>query len=81
MKGVQLIELKPSLAEKKEGYEILPVQIKSRSRFFNLGEYLSALERLPRPIVVERLKIESTPETSPDIIAEMVLQVYKGGGI
>ncbi|TAK07770.1 MAG: hypothetical protein EPO39_05865 [Candidatus Manganitrophaceae bacterium] len=80
MREVQLIELKPSLAEMKDGYEILPIQIRSRSRFFNLGEYVAALERLPRPIIVERLKIESTPETSPDVIAEMVLQVYKGGG-
>ena len=75
------MELKPSPAEKKEGYEILQIQVKSRSRFFNLGDYISALERLPRPIVIERLKIESTAETSPDVIAEMVLQVYKGGGV
>lgn len=81
IKEVQLMELKPSPAEKKEGYEILQIQVKSRSRFFNLGDYISALERLPRPIVIERLKIESTAETSPDVIAEMVLQVYKGGGV
>lgn len=80
IKEVQLIELKPSIAEKKEGYEVIPIQIKSRSRFFNLGEYVAALERLPRPIIVERLKIESTPETSPEVIADMILQVYKGGG-
>lgn len=80
IKEVQLIELRPSPAEKKEGYEILPIQIKSRSRFFNLGDYLSALERLPRPIIIEHLKIESTAETSPEVIAEIVLQVYKGGG-
>lgn len=81
IKEVQLMELKPSPAEKKEGFEILPIQIKIRSRFFNLGDYLFALERLPRPILIERLKIESTFESSPDVIAEMVLQVYKGGGV
>lgn len=81
IKEIQLIELKPSLADKKEGYEILPIRIKVRARFFNLGEYLATLERLPRPIAVERLKIESTPETSPDVIAEMLLHIYKGGGI
>lgn len=81
IKEVQLIELKPSPGEKKEGYEILPIQIKSRSRFFNLGDFISALERLPRPIIIERLKIESTSETSPEVIAEMVLQVYRGGGV
>jgi Tfp pilus assembly protein PilO len=80
IKEVQLMELKPSPAEQKEGYEILPIQIKSRSRFFNLGDYIFALERLPRPVIIERLRIESTAETNPDVIAEMVLQVYKGGG-
>jgi len=80
IKEVQLMELKPSPAEKKKGYEVLPIQIRSRSRFFNLGDYISALERLPRPIVIERLKIESTTETSPEVTAELVLQVYKGGG-
>jgi Tfp pilus assembly protein PilO len=80
IKEVQLVELKPSPAEKKEGYEILPIQIKSRSRFFNLGDYIFSLERLPRPIIIEHLKIESTTETSPDVNAEMLLQVYKGGG-
>src|SRR5579884_2152108 len=80
IKEVQLIELKPSTAEKKEGYEILPIQLKSRSRFFNLGEYIAALERLPQPIAIERLKIESTPESSPGVVSEMVLQIYKKGG-
>ncbi len=80
IKEVQLIELKPSAAEKKDGYEILPIQVKSRSRFFNLGEYIAALERLPQPIAIERLKIESTPESSPDVVSEMVLQIYKKGG-
>lgn len=74
------MELKPSPAEKKGGYEILPIQLKSRSRFFSLGDYISALERLPRPVVIERLRIESTSESSPDVIADIVLQVYKGGG-
>lgn len=81
IREVQLVELKPSPAEKKDGYEILPIQMRSRSRFFNLGEYIAALERLPRPIIVEHLKIESTPETSPEVIADMVLRVYKGGGV
>lgn len=81
IKEVQLIELKPSPVEKKEGYEILSVQIKIRSRFFNFGDYISALERLPRPVIIERLKIESTAETSPEVTAELVLHVYKGGGV
>ena len=77
---VQLMELKPSPAEKKAGYEIFPLQIRTKSRFQSLGEYLSSLERLPRPVTVNRLKIESTAETSPYIVVEMTLHIYKKGG-
>lgn len=78
---VQLVELKPSPAEKKAGYEIFPLQMRTRSRFRNLGEYLSSLERLPRPVTVNHLKIESTPETSPFVVVEMTLHIYKKGGV
>lgn len=80
MREVQVVELKPNVPENKEGFEVLPIQLKSRSRFFNLGDYIAALERLPRPIVVARLKIESTQETNPEVLAEMTLHIYKKGG-
>lgn len=78
---VQLVELKPSPAEKKTGYEIFPLQIRTRSRFRNLGEYLYSLEQLPRPVTVNHLKIESTAETSPYVVVEMTLHIYKKGGV
>lgn len=81
MKEVQLIELRPSPAEQKEGYEILPVQLKTRSRFRSLGEYLAVLEQLPRPVVVYQMKIESTQETSPYILVDMTLHLYKREGV
>jgi Tfp pilus assembly protein PilO len=80
LQDVQLIELKPSPAEKKVGYEVFPLLVRTRSRFRNLGEYLSALERLPRPVTVNHLKIESTAETSPYVVVEMTLHIYKKGG-
>ncbi|MFY9269392.1 MAG: hypothetical protein WAO55_06550 [Candidatus Manganitrophaceae bacterium] len=80
LRKVRLIELHPAPAEKVESHEVLPLTITTRSRFFNLGNYLLALERLPGPIAVERLKIESTPETSPEVVAEMSLRIYRKGG-
>lgn len=80
LQEVQLIELKPGIAEKKEGYDILPLQMKTRSRFRNIGEYLASLERLSRPVTVNHLKIESTEETTPYIVVEMTLHIYKKGG-
>ncbi|MBI3804794.1 MAG: type 4a pilus biogenesis protein PilO [Nitrospirae bacterium] len=81
MREVQVIELKPSLPETKEGIEVLPIQMKTRSRFFSLGDYIAALEGLPRPIAITRLKIESRTETSPEVAAEMTLYIYKKRGI
>ena len=80
IQDVQLAELKPSPAEKKAGYEIFPLQIRTKSRFRNLGEYLSSLEQLSRPVTVNHLKIESTAETSPYVVVEMTLHIYKKGG-
>lgn len=80
LQEVQLMELKPSVVEKKTGYEVLPVQVKTRSRFRNLGDYLSSLERLPRPVTVHHLKIESTTDTTPYVMVEMTLHIYKKGG-
>lgn len=80
IKQVRLIEVKPSVAEKREDYEILPIQVKVHSRFRNVGEYLLALERLPRPIVIRFLKIETDAQMSPDVEAEMTLHIYKKGG-
>jgi Tfp pilus assembly protein PilO len=80
LQEVQLIELKPNVVEKKEGYEILPLQLKTRSRFRNLGEYLALLERLPRPVTINHIKIESTAETTPYVVVDMTLHIYKKGG-
>jgi Tfp pilus assembly protein PilO len=80
LQEVQLMELKPGPPEKKAGYEVLPLQMKTRSRFRNLGEYLSLLERLPRPVTVNHIKIESTTETTPYVVVEMTLHIYKKGG-
>lgn len=80
LQEVQLMELKPSLPEKKAGYEILPLQMRTRSRFRNFGEYLSLLEHLPRPVTVNHLKIESTAETTPYVVVDMTLHIYKKGG-
>lgn len=80
LQEVQLIEVKPSLPEKRAGYEVLPLQMRTRSRFRNLGEYLSLLEHLPRPVTVNHLKIESSAETSPYVVVDMTLHIYKKGG-
>ena len=80
LQEVQLVELKPNAIEKKEGYEILPLQMKTRSRFRNLGEYLALLERLSRPVTIHHIKIESTAETTPYVLVDMTLHIYKKGG-
>ncbi|MFQ5779956.1 MAG: type 4a pilus biogenesis protein PilO [Nitrospiria bacterium] len=79
LRKVRLLELKPSVVEKKEQHEILPLQLKARSRFRDFGMYLLSLEGFPQPVVVDRIKIRSTPQTSPEIVAEITLHFYKKG--
>lgn len=55
-------------------YNKLPIEIKLRCRYRNLGEYLANLRKLPRLVKVESLRISRQEEIAPDI--EAVLEVY-----
>ncbi|MFQ5781273.1 MAG: hypothetical protein ACE5HN_10890, partial [Nitrospiria bacterium] len=44
LRKVELLELKPSVVEKRGQYEVLPLQLKARSRFRDFGMYLLSLE-------------------------------------
>ncbi len=81
LQGVNVIEVGQGDAEKKDAYEIIPIQVKVRARFRNLEAYVASLEALPRPMVVDRLKIEATEDISPDVVMDLSLRVYKKGGV
>lgn len=76
---VELLEIKPNVPENRDSYRMLPLEIKTRSRFQDLGLYLLSLERLSDPVVIDRIIIRSDPQTSPEVVAEMTLHVYKRG--
>ena len=80
-RDVQLLDLRPGVIEKRDTYDVLPIQLKTRSRFHNFDRYLATLEKLPRPVIVDRMKIETTQETTPDVVVEMSLLVYMKGGV
>jgi len=76
---VELLEIKPKLLEKKGSHRVLPLVLKTRSRFRDLGLYLLALEGFSEPVVIDRIIIRSDLKTSPEVVAELTLHVYRRG--
>jgi hypothetical protein len=75
---VELLEIRPNVLESKGAYQVLPLVLKTRSRFRDLGLYLLSLERFSEPIVIDRIIIRSDLKTSPEVVAELTLHVYRG---
>lgn len=76
---VELVEIKPNAPENRESYRILPLDLKTRSRFQDLGLYLLSLERFSEPVVIDRIIIRSDFQASPEVVAELTLHVYRRG--
>ncbi|MFQ5580853.1 MAG: hypothetical protein ACE5FZ_09590 [Nitrospiria bacterium] len=76
---VELLEIKPNVLENKGAYRVLPLDLKTRSRFRDLGLYLLSLERFPEPVVIDRIIIRSDLKISPEVVTELSLHVYRRG--
>jgi len=71
------INTKPLEAGDQQGklmYNRLPIEIKLRCRYRNLGEYLANLREMPRLVKVESLKIFRNKDILPNV--EVTLNVY-----
>ena len=71
LRQVEIISIRPEGFEDKGTYLKMVLRIDLKSRFRHLGEYLMMLENLPRAIIVNDIKIESSPENNPYIIAQL----------
>ncbi len=77
--GVEILEIKQKVLENKASYRILPLELKARSRFRDLGLYLLSLEGFSDPVVIDRIIIRSDLETNPEVVAELTLHIYRRG--
>lgn len=62
---VEFIAIKPTMVEDKGKYLELKLSIDLRARYQQLGEYVKALENLPRGMIINDIKIESNPASHP----------------
>jgi Tfp pilus assembly protein PilO len=71
LRQVDFVSIRPLNIEEKGAYMQLTLKIDVKARFRQFGEYLLMLEDLPRAIIVEEVRIETTPETSPFVIGHL----------
>lgn len=71
LRQVEIVSIRPEGFEDKEAYLEMNFRMDLKSRFRHLGEYLMMLENLPRAIIVNDIKIESSVENNPYIIAQL----------
>lgn len=76
LQQVDFVSVRPEGIEDKGPYLQLTMRIDVQSRFRELGEYLLMLENLPRAIIIDEMKVESSTETTPYVMAHLVATTY-----
>lgn len=76
LQRVEFVSVRPEGVEDKGSYLQLTMRIDVKSRFRELGEYLLMLENLPRAIIIDEMKVESSTETTPYVMAHLKATTY-----
>lgn len=76
LQRVEFVSVRPEGVEDKGSYLQLTMRIDVQSRFRELGEYLLMLENLPRVIIIDEMKVESSTETTPYVMAHLKATTY-----
>jgi len=71
LQQVDFVSVRPEGVEDKGSHLQLTMRIDVQSRFRELGEYLLMLENLPRAIIIDEMKVESSTETTPYVMAHL----------
>ncbi len=75
-RSIGIVSIEPKEPTLKEGYIEQPIKLEVQGRFRAIGDYLSFLEGLPRPLQVTGLKLTSPEELAPDLKAKFELVLY-----
>ena len=76
LQQVDFVSVRPEGVEDKGSHLQLTMRIDVQSRFRELGEYLLMLENLPRAIIIDEMKVESSTETTPYVTAHLKATTY-----
>ncbi len=63
--GIEVMSIELGTPRDQGNYVEVPVTIKVSAQFRRLGEYLHRLQQLPQLVVVGKVKMETTSQTSP----------------
>lgn len=75
---VDFVSIRPEGIEDKGSYLELGMKIAIKSRFKELGEYLSMLESLPRTIKIKDIKVESNAGINPYVMGHLDVVTFMG---
>ncbi len=75
---VDFISIRPEGIEDKGSYIELAMKIAIKSRYRELGDYLSMIEGLPRTIKIRDIKVESNAGINPQVMGQLDVVTYMG---
>jgi len=74
--AIVIVSIEPGLQKEQVGYTEQPVKLEIQGRFRKIGDYLTFLEDLPRPLLVTDIRFTSPTAISPDLLANLELLIY-----
>ncbi len=74
--GVDFTKLKTREGEKKEIYEIMPLELETHCRYLGLFRFLSDLKGIPGLAMVRDIQIEAPQREPPLLRVDMVLDLH-----
>ncbi len=75
-RSIVIVSIEPGQTQQQNGYTEQAVKIEIQGRFRTIGNYLTFLEELPRPIQVMGLRLTSLSAIAPDLLANLQLVIY-----
>jgi len=75
-RSMTIVSIEPGETRQHNGYSAQPVKIEIQGGFRPIGNYLTFLEKLPRPIQVMGLRLTRPSSIKPDLLAKLELIIY-----
>ena len=76
--NIVVVSVQPGETRNRGEFSELPITLEVKSRFRNLAEYLQQLEHLSELVVVGKIQIKTTPQTSPELSVNVEVVSFFG---
>ncbi len=75
-RSLEIVSIEPGQSKKEQGYTEQPVSLTLEGRYRAVGNYLSYLEDLPRPMQITGVRLSNPSDVAPDLKARLELVIY-----